>query len=134
MSLKRRGSGPCCAKISLDSDQKDKRCPEPEVGECPVQVWRESLAGYRRGLFLGTTALFNRRRPVALLKIRKDDGKHELFLSVLIELDNNIFFIAGEHTAESELGVFNLCALSEGGLDGHGEGNPFGATAPYNSL
>jgi hypothetical protein len=97
-------------------------------------MFRESLAGYRRGLFLGTAAFFNRRLPVTLLEIRKDDGKHELPFSVLIELDDDIFFIAGEYTAESELGVFDLCALGEGGLDGHGGGILLGALAPDNSL
>ncbi len=38
---------------------------------------------------------------------------------MVVELDHNIFFVTGEDTAQTELGVIDLRTLGEGGFAGH---------------
>ncbi len=80
----------------------------------------ELLGGSSRsGLRLAAAALFNWRNAVAFLECRDDDMGEEFLLAMIVELDHDMLFVAGEHRAESELEVLNLGAVGESCSNSH---------------
>ncbi len=57
-----------------------------------------SFRGRRRdGLLACCAALLHRRLAIALFEGCHSDGQDEFLLAVVIEFDNDMFFVAGEH-------------------------------------
>jgi hypothetical protein len=93
------------------------------------------LTGCGGGLLPGTPPLFHGWLPVAFLQVRQDNGENELLFSVVIELDDNIFFCTRQDASKAELRVFDLSALGEGGFCGHNYlGLPFWSLWLHNSV
>lgn len=75
-------------------------------------------------LFARGSTLFGWRLTVALFQVRDDDGQYELLFAMLVELDDNVLFGAGNNGTKTEFGVFNLGSLREGWFKCHCGGIP----------
>ena len=85
---------------------------------------RDGGSSRRSSLLARGPAFFGWRLTIALFQVRDHDAQHELLFTVLIELDDNVLFGAGNNGTEAKLRVFNLSSLREGWFKCHCGGIP----------
>jgi|SRR5580693_9319674 hypothetical protein len=82
-------------------------------------LWGGLLGNRRRGLLTGRAAFLHGRLAIALFQRRQGDRKDKLLFTMVIKLDNDVFFRAGHHGAQAVLAVFDLRTLRESWFDSH---------------
>ena len=108
-----------------DFHSRKFQCNKPVRGHTTGVFEKNGACGglgrRRGGLFAGPGgALFGRRLAVALLQVGKNDRGDELLLAVVVELDHNLFVVAGKYGTKPELAMLDLGIIRESGLAAQG--------------